>query len=136
VVGNDVLRSATSSLVALLASLLLWIGTFGLQPLVATLESSRAATLVLFILMIAVWLSWMMHNAMEIGHWKRVRSIRQLAISLTISLPMFLGIDFLVINTDYFEPVRSAQFDVPRNWHHSFTWYAIALFFPYSVTSS
>jgi hypothetical protein len=136
VVGNDIYKSAASWLVALMASLFLLIGTIGMKPVVATLESSRGATLALFIVLIAVWLSWMMHKAMEIGHWKRVRSIRQLAISLTISLPMFLGIDFLVINTDYFEPVRSSQFEVPRNWHsYSFIWYAIALFFPYSVTN-
>jgi hypothetical protein len=137
VVENDIVTSATSWCVAVLASLFLLIGTIGIKPLVAMLESSRGATLSLIILVLAAWLSWMMHKAMDIGHWKRVRSIRQLAISLTISLPIFLGIDFLVINTDYFESVRSSQFEVPRNWHrHSFIWYALALFFPYSVTSS
>jgi membrane protease YdiL (CAAX protease family) len=133
VVGNDIVKSATTWLVALLASLALLIGTIGTKPLLATLGSSRGATLALFILMIAVWLSWIMHKAMEIGHWKRVRSIRQLAISLTISLPMFLGVDFLVISTDFFDPVRSSQFEVPREWHsYSSIWYAIALCFPYS----
>jgi hypothetical protein len=127
VVGNDIYKSAASWLVALLASLFLLIGTIGMKPVVATLESSRGATLALFIVLIAVWLSWMMHKAMEIGHWKRVRSIRQLAISLTVSLPIFLAIDAVD-----FEKIHSSRFDL---LHTYFTYYALALLLPYSIIS-
>jgi Na+/melibiose symporter-like transporter len=118
-------KSATSWCVAVLASLFLLIGTIGIKPLVAMLESSRGLTLALFILIIAVWLSWMMHKAVEIGHWKRVRSIRQLAISLTVSLPIFLAIDAVD-----FEKIHSSRFDL---LHTYFTYYALALLLPYSI---
>ena len=95
------------------------------KPLLTFFLTLSRASIVLFIVVVATWLSWLIHKIAEICHWKRLSSTKRAAIRLTLSLGIFLALDMVK-----FENSQSPDFDL---LHTYFVYYSIALLLPYAL---